>query len=179
MALYVVAYPRFAAADARWIEDLRRRHDPQAGRLGAHVTLVFAARGVAVAAAADHLRAVAAATPPFAVDFTEVALRRGHDGESCYAYLLPARGGDALRALHAALNQDPFARSEHLAFEPHVTLGSSAEPGALSGLVARCSAPPPDVRAEIAALHLLGVDGADLTDLASAPLGQASITGRP
>ncbi|MEQ9609783.1 MAG: 2'-5' RNA ligase family protein, partial [Kiloniellaceae bacterium] len=109
MALYVVAYPRFAAADARWIEDLRRRHDPQAERLAAHVTLVFAARGVAVAEAADHLRAVAAAAPPFAVHFTEVALRRDHDGAACYAYLLPARGGDVLRALYAALNQGPFA----------------------------------------------------------------------
>ena len=176
MALYVVAYPRFAAAEARWIEDLRRRHDPQAGRLGAHVTLVFAARGVEVAAAVDHLQEVAAATPPFPVDFTEVALRRGHDGTSCYAYLLPARGGDLLRALHVALNQGPFARSEHLPFEPHVTLGRSPEPGALAALVARCSDPPPDVRAEIAALHLLEVDGAGLTDLASAPLGPAPMT---
>jgi len=170
MALYVVAYPRFAAADARWIEDLRRRHDPQAERLAAHVTLVFAARGVEVAAAVDHLQEVAAATPPFAVDFTEVALRQGHDGASCYAYLLPARGGAALQALHAALNQGPFAGTERLPFEPHVTLGSSAEPGALAALVARCSDPPPHFRAAIAALQLLEVDAAGLTDLATAPL---------
>lgn len=171
MALYVVAYPRFAAEDAQWIEDLRRRHDPQAGRLAAHVTLVFAARGVAVAAAVDHLRAVAAATPPFAVDFTEVALRPGLGEASFYAYLLPARGGAVLRALHRALNQGPFAGTDSLPFEPHVTLGCSQEPGALAALVARFSDPPPDVQAEITALHLLEVDGADLTVLATAPLG--------
>ena len=41
MALAVVAFPVLADADGRFVEDLRRKHDPNAARLGAHVTLVF------------------------------------------------------------------------------------------------------------------------------------------
>jgi len=35
MALYIIAYPRFAAPEERWIEKLRQWHDPQAGHLAA------------------------------------------------------------------------------------------------------------------------------------------------
>jgi len=170
MALYVVAYPRFAAEDAQWIEELRSRHDPQAGRLAAHVTLVFAARGAAAISAADHLREVAAATPPFTVDFTEVALRPGLSGASYYAYLLPGRGDAALRALHRALNQGPFTGADSLPFEPHVTLGCSPEPAEIVALVARFSDRPLDIRAEITELHLLELNSAGLSVLGSAPL---------
>ena len=41
--LAVVTYPVLSDDDRRWIEGLRARHDPQARRIAAHITLVFPA----------------------------------------------------------------------------------------------------------------------------------------
>jgi hypothetical protein len=70
--LYVLALPDFAADDAAWIDAVRARHDPQAGLIGAHVTVVFAATGVAEAVLADHVAAVASARPPIAAVWRRV-----------------------------------------------------------------------------------------------------------
>jgi len=50
--LAIVAYPVLAADDHRWIEAIRARHDPQAGRIAAHVTLLFPWEGELAALAA-------------------------------------------------------------------------------------------------------------------------------
>jgi len=170
MALYVVTYPRFAAADSDWIEAIRQAHDPQAALIAAHVTLVFAAQDVAMNSAAEHLHVIARAAR-FPVTFEAAVLRPGPTEASFYAYLLPTAGADALVDLHDALHAGPFAGHQVLPFEPHVTMGRSTQRDAMAKLVERINDRPFIIEAEIEDLHLLEVNAAGVSVLATAALG--------
>ena len=60
MSLLIVAPLEADAGDLRRIEAIRRRHDPQSGLIGAHVTLVFGFDGITAETATAHLALVAA-----------------------------------------------------------------------------------------------------------------------
>lgn len=124
MPLYVIALPRLAPADAEAIEALRRRWDPQAALLPAHVTLVFARPDDEAATLIERVRSVAAATAAFDLELAGTAVVESGPPPSFYRYLLPRRGGAALQTLHRALNERPFPD-----FAPHVTLGRFASRG--------------------------------------------------
>lgn len=69
----VVAFPALARADS--VESLRRRFDPQAELLCAHVTLVFPFRGdLGEAGLATHVHRVAAGVLPFTIALTDLSL---------------------------------------------------------------------------------------------------------
>jgi 2'-5' RNA ligase len=103
------------------IEDLRRRYDPLAALLPAHLTLVFPFESALPASAlAAHVRAVAAGRTPFPLALREVT---GHDGE--YLFLNVKCGNDELIALHDGLYTGllaPYLEPDHT-FLPHATVG--------------------------------------------------------
>ena len=171
MALYVVAYPRFAStAEERWIEDLRREHDPQGSLIAAHVTLVFGVECVSTATAVAHLQAIAASRHRFAANFEAATLHQGVTDTDFYAYLLPGEGAADLVALHGALHGGPFAGHKALPYEPHLTLGRASERAAMARLVAQLNERRLGVRATVDALHLLAVGSEGIAVVAAAGL---------
>ena len=123
----VAWFPAFAGLDR--IEAFRRRHDPAAGRIAAHVSLVFPFPTLLTALQVEtHVRRVVSKWPPIAVTFRHVRL---HANE--FVFLMAARGAEAVTALHDKLYTRsllPHLRRE-LPYEPHITLARYAEPAPL------------------------------------------------
>jgi 2'-5' RNA ligase/8-oxo-dGTP pyrophosphatase MutT (NUDIX family) len=94
--------------------------DPEAGRIGPHLTLAppqtVAERDLARAVAL--VERVARAAVPFLVELDGAATFLP---ESPVAYLVVREGGPALRAIEAALRESPLERRTH-PFHPHVTV---------------------------------------------------------
>lgn len=147
----VVAFPRSEALDA--IEALRRRFDPLASVLPAHVTLVFPFAAVhALDSLRPHLEAAVGAHAPF-----EILLGSATAAEEEYIILDVIDGAGAIRTLHDRLYAGPLSahRSADRLYRPHVTLGRLRDARALTEAVehARAALPQP-VRARIDAVAL-------------------------
>jgi 2'-5' RNA ligase len=118
--------PRFALAwfpsfdGIERLEAFRARHDPMAGHIGAHLTLVFPfATALSRLQVETHVRRVLAGWPPI-----PVTLRGTRVAANEFILLMASRGAASLVALHDKL----YTRSlrQHLrrdlAYEPHVTI---------------------------------------------------------
>ncbi len=118
MAFAVVAFPVLADADGRFIEELRRKHDPNAARIAAHITLVFPTSEASAELLSSRIEALAAKTTPIAFDLRRVMVH--HEPSDAYVYLVPDRGYQALVALHGQLNAS--AKKSTRKFVPHITI---------------------------------------------------------
>ncbi len=163
MSLFVIALPRLAAADARRIEALRQRWDPQAALLPAHVTLVFARPDGERESLQARLCALAARVAAFPLRLAGSQVVESGPSPAFYRYLLPQEGAATLRALHGALNSEPLAD-----FQPHVTLGRFADRTVAEAGHADAAAIAAD--AMIEALRLERLQDGTLTCLAEYPL---------
>ena len=114
----VVIFPDVPTSN---IESVRRRFDPQYGRIAPHITLVFpTSLTVASEQLFGHLRQVAAHHEPFPIRLH--GLRR----ESTHWLVLDVSEGAAqIRDLHDALYTGPLATSlrPDIPYLPHLTLG--------------------------------------------------------
>jgi 2'-5' RNA ligase len=124
----IVAFPETHALAA--IETVRRRYDPLAGVLGAHITLVFPfVDPVAAPVLRQHIEQLTRTTAPFDVELAGVSIE---DGE--YIFLNVASGAGRLAALHRGLYSGPLER--HLArdrtYIPHITVGRLGDASALA-----------------------------------------------
>jgi hypothetical protein len=100
--LAVVTYPVLSDDDRRWIGGLRARHDPQACRIAAHITLVFPAE-MAQADLVAQTRSALQGRDSFSVVLRHAvalpnAIRGGH-----YVSLPVSDGHAELCALHDML----------------------------------------------------------------------------
>lgn len=118
MAFAVVAFPVLADADGRFIAELRHKHDPNAARIAAHITLVFPTAVMGEEALAARAGAVAAKTAAVTFGLRRVMVH--HEPPNAYVYLVPDRGYETLIALHGQLNA-PTGRPPRK-FVPHVTV---------------------------------------------------------
>ncbi len=118
--------PRFALAwfpsfeGIERVEAFRARHDPMAGHVAAHLTLVFPfATALTQLQIETHARRVLAGWPPTPVTFRGVRLVANE-----FVFLMASRGAASLVALHDKL----YTRSlrahlrRDLAYEPHITI---------------------------------------------------------
>jgi 2'-5' RNA ligase len=119
----VAWFPRFEGAGA--IEAFRARHDPAAGDIAAHLSLVFpfgtALKGLQIE---THVRRVVSRWPPIPVTFRHVRI---HANE--FLFLMASRGAASITALHDKLytrSLAPHLRRD-LPYEPHITLARYAE----------------------------------------------------
>lgn len=136
--------PRFAVAwfpafdGLERIEACRARHDPAAGHVAAHLTLVFPfPTALSAMQVETHVRKVAAGWPPIPVSFGAV---RGVGNE--FVFLMAQRGAAAVTQLHDKL----YARSlrQHLRrdleYEPHITIARQPEPARYEAALAEATA---------------------------------------
>lgn len=120
----VVWFPPFPAEAE--VELFRRRHDPLATMLAAHVHLVFPfATTLSAVQLASHVRRIVGKWPPLPVTFRDV------EGMlDTFVLLMVRERESAITTLHDQLYAQgtvlaPFLRKE-LPFAPHVTLGRIA-----------------------------------------------------
>jgi 2'-5' RNA ligase len=136
--------PRFAVAwfpafeGIERIEAYRQRHDPQAGTVAAHLTLVFPFPTALTALQVEtHVRKVASGWPPIAVAFRPV---RGLNNE--FVLLMATRGAAAVTQLHDTLytrSIRPHLRRD-LPYEPHITIARQPEPARYEAALAQAEA---------------------------------------
>src|SRR5258708_7959909 len=118
----VAWFPAFAGIER--IEAFRARHDPMAGIIAAHLSLVFPFPTAHSRLQVEtHMRQVVSRWPPIPVTFRKVAL---HANE--FLFLMASRGAASIAGLHDRLytrSLQPHLRRD-LALEPHITLARYA-----------------------------------------------------
>jgi 2'-5' RNA ligase len=123
--------PRFAVAwfpqfrDLARIEEFRRRHDPMALHIPAHLSLVFPfPTALSRLQVQTHVQRVVSRWPPIPVTFKAVRLFANE-----FIFLMASRGAAAVSTLHDKLytrSLAPHLRRD-LAYEPHITLARNAD----------------------------------------------------
>lgn len=171
MALAIICELELAEPDARWIETLRRRHDPQAAFVPAHVTLVFPFEDAEAAVIEAHAAAVAPESAPFRFHLAQLAAVQDPLGPRSRLFLLPTTGAEALTALHDTLYSGPLAvwlRTD-IVYTPHVTVGAFATLEAAQATLQAVGSV--DIAGEIRAFDLVAFDGRSIERLRRFALG--------
>ena len=123
--------PRFAVAwfpafrGIERVEAFRRRHDPMAGLIAAHLSLVFPFPTALTRLQVEtHVQRVASRWPPIPVTFRRVRTEANE-----FVFLMAQRGAASIKGLHDRLytrSLQPHLRRD-LAYEPHVTIARHAD----------------------------------------------------
>jgi 2'-5' RNA ligase len=115
----IMIFPEREGLEA--VEALRRRYDPLANQIPAHITLVFPfSTDLSQERLRRHLADAVRGMAPFPVRLRDVT---GHEGE--YLFLNVKRGNNAPFELHDRLYSGPLTahRSNEHTFVPHLTVG--------------------------------------------------------
>jgi 2'-5' RNA ligase len=120
---YAVAwFPAFAGIER--VEAFRRRHDPMAAEIPAHVTLVFPFPSAHSRLQIEtHVQRVVSRSPRIAVSFRAVRMQANE-----FVFLMASRGAAAIGQLHDRLytrSLQPHLRRD-LPYDPHITLARNA-----------------------------------------------------
>jgi 2'-5' RNA ligase len=138
---------------------VRRRFDPLAGTIAAHITLVFPFESdLSSGALRTHVASALAGVPIFQVELARVRT----SGEE-YIYLDVGEGRQDVVALHGRLHTGPLARhlSHEHPYEPHVTVGRTADKHAREEAFAYAAATLADSLATIREVVVFRLDGPD------------------
>jgi 2'-5' RNA ligase len=186
--LYVVAYPKMAAADEAKLRSLRAQYHPaEAGMIGPHFTLVFARPVDSFDLLVQHVEAVANETAPI-----DLVLRRTYlhvDPGVAYAFLEPQEGRQEMMDLHLALNADILSVDENARlvslkadaakpddakiapYTPHMTLGRSASAPEMRAVLQTLQRQDIAMKARIETLTLIDVGLGRIRELGAFGLG--------
>lgn len=130
MALLVVAYPQFSAADYAWIQAIRQQHDAHYSLIAPHFTLVFPLNSVDQAACVAHVASSLTQTGSISFSIRCAVIVKDAFSPLTHLFLVPDEGYSALVKLHDALYADLLADYVRLdvAFIPHMTIGGHVDP---------------------------------------------------
>lgn len=123
--LAVVSFPVLTDDDRRWVESIRAKHDPQAGRLAAHFTLVFPVDTIAAALSVE-VREIAGSTPPVPFVVRYAMATRDALGPGGHVFLVADEGGAEIATIHDRLYSGtlkPHLRTD-IPFVPHITVAA-------------------------------------------------------
>ena len=129
----VAWFPDFDGIDR--IEAFRRRHDPAATLIPAHLSLVFPFPTALTRLQVEtHVRRVASRWPPIPVTFGRVRTEANE-----FVFLMAARGAQSIKALHARFYTRSLAHHlrRDLPYEPHITLARHADYSRLEAALAQ------------------------------------------
>jgi 2'-5' RNA ligase len=154
---------------------VRARHDPQASRIKAHVTLVFPGQLLPEPLLA-HLASILAGCPsiPFLMQRAEAVA--DPIGGGAHVFLVPERGREELTALHDRLYQGvlrPLLRRD-IPFVPHITVAAHTQLETCQDLARELNRAHPVVRGTIQELELIEVGDASVRTLRAFALGPES-----
>ena len=150
----LVLFPQASQLDV--VERMRRRYDPQARFIAAHVTIVFPFDDpMPDAELRAHVLEATTGLVPFTLHFSGVTM------VDDYVFLNPTVGADRLVALHNRLYTGKLLRhrSRTHAFQPHVTLGRVEDPHARAEVVEIMRHSIGDFDAEVSAVSVFGLTG--------------------
>jgi 2'-5' RNA ligase len=147
-------FPRFEGIEK--IEAIRRRHDPAAPLIPAHLSLVFPfPTSLTRLQVSTHIRNVVSRWPPVPVTFRRV---RVHAGE--FVFLMASRGAASVTALHDKLytrSLRQFLRPE-FGYEPHITVARDPDPRKVEAACAEAQAAfPAEFAGVVREVELLSV----------------------
>jgi 2'-5' RNA ligase len=164
--LYTVAFPSLDESDARFIADIRAKHDRQVSVLGPHFTLLFACDRVDEAAYIEHVRTVAASTMAFRFACSET--EPDGDDHHGYAYLVPELGRVDVMTLHDQLYTGPMAPHlrKDMRFVAHITVGHAANYDAAVLLCDELNDQGIDITGSIDAVVVGGLENGRFVELA-------------
>jgi 2'-5' RNA ligase len=171
----IVAFPVLDAAGV--VESVRRRFDPMASMLSAHITLVFPFTDAASEAdLTKHIAGVVAGQCAFDITLTEISVEEGG-----YVFLNVEAGVDVLRELHDRLytgRLESYLSSAH-DYRPHITIGRLPDPEQtrLAAAEARTRLTLP-LRGKVSEVALFRLDEADRGDVVRT-IGLVSGSARP
>jgi 2'-5' RNA ligase len=150
----LVLFPQANELDV--VERMRRRYDPQARLIAAHVTIVFPFDDpISDAELRAHVLEATTGVVPFTVRFCGVT------PADDYIFLNATTGLDRFIALHNRLYTGQLLphRSRTHSFEPHVTLGRVADPGARAEAIDIMRNTITDFDAEVSAVCVFRLTG--------------------
>lgn len=159
----IVLFPRSAELAA--IEEFRRRHDPLATVIAAHVTLVFPfVSALEADVLRSHIAATTAAVPPFVIRFDGVTAE-----DEGYLFFNITRGSATIRQLHDRLYTGPLSphlSSRHV-YTPHLTVGRLPTASEQAAALREAAATLPGFEADVSALvvHRLRAPRGGFTEL--------------
>jgi 2'-5' RNA ligase len=174
MKVAVVAYPILDEDDLRWISSFRRRHDPQASRIGVHFTLVFPVEA-SPSDVSSEIADVAKSTGPIRFAIRRSEIMRDAFGNGSHVFLVPDEGATEIATLHDCLYAGvlrPHLRSD-IAFVPHMTIGAAPDSSGAERAADELDVPARVVRGRIEQLALVDVSLPIVQTLATYPLGDA------
>lgn len=151
----IVAFPDTDALET--IEGVRRRFDPQAGLIAAHITFVFPFESAhSSMALRSHVARIVARVPAFQCQLEGVRI-----GDSEYLYLDVTEGRHHVLSLHERLYTGLLAEhwSPDRQYEPHVTLGKIADRRAREDALQYGTAVVPATKATIRELVVFRLGG--------------------
>lgn len=130
MSFYVVAYPRLAAADLRWIEDYRSANDHRfASVIRAHFTLVFNISNLDKDAICREIERQCEGQKPIEFELAIATINKDYFGNYHHEFLVPEKGYAALVRLHDRLYSGALKESLNLNidFIPHIGIGNTSD----------------------------------------------------
>lgn len=152
----LVVFPQASELDV--VERMRRRYDPQARLIAAHVTIVFPFEdAISDADLRAHIVEATTGLPPFRVRFSGV--RSADD----YIFLDPTTGFDRFIALHNRLYTAGLLRHRSATdtYQPHITLGRIADRAARAEAAGIMRNSITDFDAEVSAVCVFRLTGAE------------------
>jgi 2'-5' RNA ligase len=160
MALLIVAPLEASRLDLGRIESLRRRHDPHAAMIAAHVTLVFPFETPDADTAAIHLAGIAERQGAIALRLSAYLAVRDADARRSHVFLVPDQGRAEIEDLHDALYSGPLAGQlrPDLPFIPHVTMAARDHHDEAEDLARELG--QVGIAARLSRLDLIAFDGA-------------------
>ncbi len=164
--LYTVAFPSLSETDARFIAEIRAKHDRQVSVLGPHFTLLFGCDRVDEGTYIDHVRAIASSTMAF--QFACLETEPDRDEGRGLVYLVPELGRMDLVTLHDQLYTGPMAPylRKDARFVAHITIGHAANLDAAESLCDELNAEGVDIAGSIDALVVGSVEHGRFVELA-------------
>ena len=172
--LAVVSFPALADEDRRWVESIRAKHDPQAGRLAAHFTLVFPVEAATAAIAAEVTAVARSIAPiPFVVRYAMAA--RDASGRGGHVFLVADEGAAEIVSMHNRLYAGGLKRHlrADIPFVPHITVAGNQDFAVCQTLAEEIDDELRTLRGSLDSLEVLDVGAATIASAGRFVLGRS------
>lgn len=173
MSFVVIAYPRFAYKDYKWVQTIRKEHDAKMfDVVKPHVTFVFPTNKLSADSLTKHVREHLAEFKSFPVVFDATKVIEDDSKAFTHTFLVPSTGFDQINKLHDLLYVDDLAselRSD-IPFIPHVGVGANPDKKAMDKLAESITRSDKSISGTIEELVVCEYDGKRVIDITSIPL---------